>query len=225
MSFDYNTTRPKMILPEYGRNVQKLVEYVKNIEDRDQRTHYAKILVELMRQVNPSIKDPNEYNQKLWDDLFILSGYDLEVDSPFPMPEKELLGKKPKPLKYSRGPLRFKHYGKNVQALIKNAMQEEDEQKKEAALISIGRLMKTFYGAWNKENVDDSVIIENMQEIAGENIPLDPDEIKKNNWFNTNNPRSRSSGGGSGSGSGSAGSSSNNKRRNSNYNKRKRSNQ
>lgn len=188
----YNTTRPQLILKEYGRNIQKLVDYICKIEDREQRNRYAHTLVELMRQINPSIKEANEYTQKLWDDLYIMSGYSLEVDSPYPMPEKELLGKKPKKVEYSRQPVQFKHYGKNVEKLINKALEAEDPEERKAGIIYVGRLMKNFYGVWNKENVDNEVILQNMEEISGQKIEdVDIQEIKEKNLFDPAFPRQK----------------------------------
>ena len=141
---DYNTIRPALILKEYGRNMQMLIEYIKTIDDKEKRSESAHVLIELMKLINPNAKDTQENSQKLWDDLFIMSDFDLDIDSPFPMPEKEILNKKPERLGYKGTEIRFKHYGRNIQLLIEKAIELEDPEERDAAIIHIGRLMKSF---------------------------------------------------------------------------------
>jgi hypothetical protein len=180
---EYNTQKSALKLKEYGRNIQKLVDYVLTIEDRETRTKYALTLIELMKQIVPSVKDGPEYAQKLWDDLYLMSDFSLDVDSPFPLPEKDLLGKKPKRLSYNKEEVRFKHYGKNIEYLIKKAINLEDPAEKEAAIIYIGKLMKSFYMSWNKEVTDDAVIIENLKQLSNGQLYIDPTRVKENNLF------------------------------------------
>jgi hypothetical protein len=187
----YNTQLPDVILKEYGRNIQKLVEYVVSIEDKEARTKYAHTLVELMRQINPNMKEGAEYTQKLWDDLYIMSYFKLDVDSPYPLPEKDILGKKPKRLGYNKEEVRFKHYGKNIELLVRKAVDMEEEEKKEAAVIYIAKLMKSFYTTWNKENSDDSLIIHNIKELSKNKLSVDFDKLKENNSFDISNLKER----------------------------------
>jgi hypothetical protein len=184
---EYNTSKSDLILREYGRNIQKLAEYVVKIEDKEQRNRYANTLIELMRLINPVAKEtPAEYSQKLWDDLYIMSGFNLDVDSPFPMPEKELLGKKPKRLDYNNNEVSYKHYGRNVELLIQKAIELEDEEEKAAAVIFLGRLMKSFYAAWNKEVIDEEVIIEHIRALSGHKLDINVEEVKAKNLFESN---------------------------------------
>lgn len=209
--FEYNTGKSGVILKEYGRNVQKLAEHIMTIEDRDKRTRYAATLVELMRQLNPSVRENNETTQKLWDDLFIMTNFELEVDAPYPMPEVDILTKKPKRLSYNTDPVTYKHYGKNIEKLIDKAIAEEDEQDRKSAIVYMGKLMKGFYQTWNKENVDDAVIIKNLKEMSGGKLDISVDEVKNNNLF-----ESQKGGGGGGNRSSSKGrrsSGSNNRRK------------
>ena len=120
--------KQKLILKEYGKNIQRLVDHITAIEDRDKRTQSAYTAIEIIKQLNPTMKQEND--QKLWDDLHIMSDFKLEVDSPFPIPEKELLGKKPLPIGYPKGEIRFKHYGRNIEKLIENAIKIEDNDEK-----------------------------------------------------------------------------------------------
>jgi hypothetical protein len=182
-AFNYNTQQNDLILKEYGRNVQKLVDHIITIEDREKRTKYAQILVELMRQIHPNMRDNQDYSNKLWDDLYILSGFNLDVDSPYPMPEKTLLGKKPKRVGYNTNELHYKHYGRNVELMIEKAIQMENPEERQAAIIHIGRLMKNFYATWNKENVDDALIAEQMREMSNNQLEVNLEKIKAEGLF------------------------------------------
>lgn len=181
--YEYNSVRPQLILKEYGRNIQKMVGYLKGIEDKQKRTDTAHTLVELMKLINPALKENPEYSQKVWDDLFIISDFDLDVDSPYPAPKREILNKKPQRLTYGQGQITYKHYGKNVELLIEKAKALNDPEEKEAAVIYIGRLMRSFYGAWNKEVVDESVIIKNIEQLSGKQLTIDVQKVKENNLF------------------------------------------
>jgi hypothetical protein len=181
--FDYNTQLSPVILKEYGRNVQKLSNYIITIEDRDKRNKYAQLLVELMRQIHPNMREGQDYTNKLWDDLYIVSGFNLDVDSPFPLPEKTLLGKKPKKVGYNMHELRFKHYGHNVDLMIKKAVLLEDPEEQMAAIIYIGRLMKYFYTQWNRENVEDAVIVNDMRLLSGGKLNISLEKVKAEGLF------------------------------------------
>ncbi|TND09058.1 MAG: hypothetical protein FD123_1461 [Bacteroidetes bacterium] len=115
---DYNTDQPKMSISEYGRNVYRMIDHCLTIEDREERNRCARTIVKVMAILNPSLKDFSDFEHKLWDHLFIISDYKLDVDAPFPKPEPELFHSKPEALKYPQGDIRFKHYGKNLEALI-----------------------------------------------------------------------------------------------------------
>jgi hypothetical protein len=188
---EYNTSKQFLILKEYGRNVQKLVEYIITIEDRDKRTNYAKTLIELMRQINPSMQNSQDYSQKLWDDLYIMSQFRLDVDSPFPLPEKSALGKKPKRIPYNTNEIKYKHYGRNVDLLIQKAIEMPEGADKENAVMYIGRLMKGFYSTWNKENIDDIVIIDHLRELSKGKLKVDAEKIRTEGVFDINTRENR----------------------------------
>jgi hypothetical protein len=153
-------------MKEYGTNVQKLVDHILTIQDRNKRTRYAYLLVDLMKQVHPNMRDNQDYSNKLWDDLYIMSNFQLDVDSPFPPPSPDAVGKHPKRMPYPRIDLQFKHYGRNLELLIKRAVTMPDSELKRELVAHIGKLMKTFYITWNKEVVEDSVIWENLRELS-----------------------------------------------------------
>ncbi len=191
--YDYNSSKPRLVLAEYGRNIQMLVEYLSTVEDREKRNRYAHTLIELMRQLNPDVKEGTESTQKLWDDLYIMSNFTIDVDSPFPVPEEEILNKKPGRVPYHQEPIKYKHYGKNIEILIDRAVELTDPEEKKVAIITIGKLMKGFYTAWNRETVEDEVIYKNLRELSRNKLDLSIEEIKQGNLFDSMN-KGRSSG-------------------------------
>ncbi len=197
---EYNTERPDMKLKEYGRNVQMLVKHLRTVEDKEERNKMANTLVDLIKQLSNGPKDYNqETMQKYWDDLYIMSDFNLEVESPFPMPEKELLGKKPEHLGYLTNEVKFKHYGRNIEMLVEKAIQMEDKEEQEKAVLYIGRLMKTFYTTWNRENVTEEAVADNIKQLSQGKLSVDIEQVKATNAFdviykdtrsnNTNNTR------------------------------------
>ncbi len=183
MAADYNTQRPLIILKEYGRNVQKLVEYIRNNPDKEKRTEMAYTLIELIKQLTPTIKDQPENPQRVWDDLYIIADFNLDINSPYPVPERDILFKKPDKVDYPQSPIRFKHYGKNIDKLVKEALKKEDSQEREDAIIYLGKLMKTFYGNWNKETLDDSVILKDIQEMSNGALNMTIEKVREDNLF------------------------------------------
>jgi hypothetical protein len=153
-------------MKEYGTNVQKLVNHIMTVQDRNTRTKYAYLLVELMRQVHPNMRDSQDYTNKLWDDLYIMSKFKLDVESPFPPPSPDAVGKKPKTVPYNTQHLKHRYYGRNVELLIARAVSEPDENEKRILVAHIARLMKTFYQNWNREVVDDVVIWGHIMELS-----------------------------------------------------------
>ncbi|MBD2702094.1 DUF4290 domain-containing protein [Spirosoma sp. BT702] len=153
-------------MKEYGSSIQKLVDNMVNIEDREKRTRYAHILIELMRQIHPNMKDGQDYYNKLWDDLYIMSEFTLDVDSPYPPPSEEALGKKPQRVPYNTHHLKFKHFGRNVDLLVAKASSLEDPEERRAFVSYLTRLMRTFYQAWNKESVEDETIYQSLIDLS-----------------------------------------------------------
>lgn len=180
---EYNTARPDIILKEYGRNVQKLVEYIRTVPDKEKRTELATTLIDLIRQLTPSLKDQPDNPQRLWDDLYIIAEFNLDINNPYPVPEPEVLFKKPMKVDYPQSKVRFKHYGKNIEKLVVEAMKKEDPQEKEEAIIYLGKLMKTFYSNWNKETLDDSVIVNDIRLMSDGKLVLNIDKVREDNLF------------------------------------------
>ena len=180
---EYNSARPQIILKEYGRNVQKLVEYIKSLPSIEQRTELSYTLIDLIKQLTPSIKDQPENPQRLWDDLYIIADFELDVNNPYPVPEREILFKKPMRMEYPKNDDRFRHYGKNIEKLVKEALKIDNPQEREESIIYLGKLMKTFYGAWNKETLDDSVILRDIQAMSGGALNMTIEKVREDNLF------------------------------------------
>lgn len=176
---DYNTTKEHLVIREYGRNVQNLVNHALTVEDRDERTKIAKYIIELMAQVNPQYKHVDEYRRKLWDHLFFISGFKLDVDSPFPKPDPEELVKtfkKEGRMPYPVHDIKFRHYGRNVENMINKAKEMDDPAKQKAYAEAIGNYMKMAYANWNRENVTDEVIVNDIKRISEGNVKIDSNE-------------------------------------------------
>jgi len=180
---DYNTGRNQLILREYGRNILKLVEFIRNIDDKKKRTEYARTLITLMRQIVPGANFNRDNEQKFWDDLHIISNMDLDIDGPYPIPEEKVLYKKPDRMKYHKNNVKLKHYGRNIELLIEKAAETKDPQERENAIIYIGKLMKTFQATWNKGIAGDSVIVKNINELSGGVLDIEVDRVVENNLF------------------------------------------
>ena len=189
---EYNTQRPGMALKEYGRNIHNMVKNLLEVEDKESRNEQAKNLVELMKQfIQPGLKENIDLAHKVWDDLFIISNFKLEVDSPFPKPDESVLTKRPDPIEYSYSHPVYRHYGKNIELLILQICALENEQEKDNAIIYIGRLMKNFYSQYNKEFVEDEVIKEQLERLSKGQIVLDLERIKNENLFDSIMPKER----------------------------------
>jgi hypothetical protein len=181
----YNTQKNALILKEYGRNIQMLAKYLNTIEDREKRSQSAKALIELMKQINPNVRDTNEESQKLWDDLFIMSDFELEIDSPYPKPERSILDRKPERIKYKDKSIMYKHYGLNIQLLVDKIVTIEDKKERDQASLYLGRLIKSFSNIWNRENLDDDSVMENIEHLSKGELNIDMDKVRENNLFDS----------------------------------------
>jgi hypothetical protein len=166
MNYDYNTQRKKMALPEYGRNVQKMVDHIKTIEDRDERNRAAKTIISIMGNLNPHLRDVGDFKHKLWDHLALIASFELDIDSPYPVPEPSKFVEKPKQVPYSKGDIRYLHYGRIIELMIDYASGMEDGDQKEYLTTLIVNQMKKSYITWNRGQVADEVIIGNMKLLS-----------------------------------------------------------
>ncbi|SMD33041.1 protein of unknown function [Reichenbachiella faecimaris] len=180
---EYNTIREGVTLKEYGRNVQDLVAHLNTIEDKEERSKKAATLVELMKQINPAMQNTPEVEQKLWDDLHIISNFTVDIDGPFPTPSKEILEKKPDKMGYSNNNITFRHFGKNIELLVDKAITLEDAEEQEAAIIHIGKLMKTFIYSYNRDNIEDDVVYTNIRKLSKNQLDIDMEKVKAGNLF------------------------------------------
>jgi len=164
---EYNTTRNEMSMREYGRHIQKMVEYLLTIEDREERQQQTQVVMELMGFLNPHLKNVEDFRHKLWDHLFFISDFKLDVDSPYPIPQKETYRQKPDPLPYPKRYPKFSHLGKNLEVIINKALNEEDPEKKAGFSNAIAYYMKLAYSNWHKELVHDDAIRSELNNITG----------------------------------------------------------
>lgn len=174
---DYNTRRPDMVIPEYGRNIQKMVEHAITVENRDERNKVAQAIINVMGQLNPHLRDITDFKHKLWDHIFIISDFKLDVDSPYPIPDKETIFKKPEKLDYPQSNIRFKHYGKSTEAIIAKAVEMEDGDEKNELIQLIANLMKKSYLTWNRDSVDDSLILSDLKILSKGKLII-PDDFR-----------------------------------------------
>ncbi|CAI8411829.1 MAG: Uncharacterised protein [Polaribacter sejongensis] len=174
MTFDleYNSERPLMIIPEYGRHIQKLVDHCLALETKEERDKMAKSIVDVMGNLQPHLRDVPDFKHKLWDQLYIMADFKLDVESPYPQPSKEELREKPKGLAYPKSASRYRYYGNNIQTMIDTALGWEDGDKKEALVFTIANHMKKCYLNWNKDTVDDPVIFKHLFDLSDGKIDL-----------------------------------------------------
>ncbi|MEI6347825.1 MAG: DUF4290 domain-containing protein [Bacteroidota bacterium] len=170
---EYNTVRDFLAIREYGRNVKKMVTYLLTVEDREKRTQLANSTIKVMSQLNTASKDTQDYWHKLWDHLYILSDFKLEVDSPYPMPESTILTKKPDPISYPKNKIRFRHYGKTIERMIAKACLMDDGEEKQAFVSVIGNHLKKLYITWNRDSVNDELIFDQLALLSGGRLRLD----------------------------------------------------
>ncbi|MDY0102784.1 MAG: DUF4290 domain-containing protein [Lentimicrobium sp.] len=172
---DYNSTREKLIIPEYGRNVQQMAAYVVSVEDREKRTNLAKVLIGVMAQLHPENRDTADYKQKLWDHLHIISGFKLDVDGPYPAPSPDIIEKKPQQVPYPQNNIRFRPYGKNIEKIIHKACDFEEGAEKDALVKNIANHLKKSYLNWNRDSVNDELITGHLAELSHGKLKLSDD--------------------------------------------------
>lgn len=163
---DYNTSREKLQMPEYGRNVLKMVEQLKSIADREKRNEQARAIVKVMEILNPQVHSQEDYEHKLWDHLYIISGFDLDIDSPYPCPSPEDFDTKPVPIPMKGTKIRAAHYGRNIEKIIDLIAEEQDGQTKTELIRSLAIYMRQQYLIWNKDSVADTTIFQDIEKLS-----------------------------------------------------------
>ncbi|MFC5684597.1 DUF4290 domain-containing protein [Flavobacterium sp. MAHUQ-51] len=169
---EYNAERSHLIIPEYGRHLQKLIDQATEIEDAETRNKAAKYIIQVMGTLNPHLRDVPDFQHKLWDQLFIMSDFKLDVESPYPIPSREVLQLKPEVLKYPQNFPKYRYYGNNIKYMIDVANQWEEGEMKSALVKVIANHMKKSYLSWNKDTVKDDVIFEHLYELSGGKLNL-----------------------------------------------------
>ncbi|MFK7780861.1 DUF4290 domain-containing protein [Psychroserpens sp.] len=169
---EYNTEREHLIIPEYGRHLQKMVNYAKGLPTKEERNKVAKSIINVMGNLQPHLRDVPDFQHKLWDQLFIIANFELDADSPYPTTSKEELNEKPEPLRYPQNHPKYRFYGNNIKTMIDVANTWEDGDLKEALVYTIANHMKKCFLNWNKDTVEDYVIFNHLYELSGGKINL-----------------------------------------------------
>jgi hypothetical protein len=169
---EYNTSLPHMIIPEYGRNIQKMIDFAISVENREERNKVAQAIINVMGQLNPHLRDVTDFKHKLWDHIFIISDFKLDVDSPYPKPTRETFQTKPDRVSYPSNDIRYKHYGKTVEHIIAKAREYKEGEEKNALVEQIANLMKRSYLTWNRDSVNDEVILKQLEELSKGELKL-----------------------------------------------------
>ncbi len=198
---EYNTLRSQLIIPEYGRHIQEMVNHCKTITDETERNGFAEIIIEVMGELNPHLRDVPDFQHKLWDQLFIMAEFDLDVKSPYPIPtKKDTVNSKPNKVEYPKSIYKYRYYGNNIRKMIDVAVTWEEGEKREGLYFAIANHMKKCYLLWNKDTVDDQVIFNHLYELSDGKIDLrkvddhlvSPDRLNSNNNHSNNNQNNRS---------------------------------
>jgi hypothetical protein len=231
-NMEYNTTRNHLTMREYGRHIQKMVEYLLTLEDKETRQRNAMAMIELMGFLNPHLKNVEDFRHKLWDHLFLISDFKLDVESPYPIPTRETLKAKPEPLGYPKKYPKFNHLGKNIEVVINKALKEENAEKRQGFANSIAYYMKLTYSNWHKELVHDDNIQSELQSITDgqlefNNRPfvkhraeaIEREDYRSNNGYRKNFGQRNNNGGGGRDNNNRGGSGNNNNRGGSNNNR------
>ncbi len=179
MDKNYNYTRKKLLLPEYGRHIHEMVDFLLTIEDRELRNRQARTVIGVMGNINPLLRDTADFTHKLWDHLFIMADFQLDVDSPYPIPSRQMLNPAPRKMEYPRKDISMKHYGKNVEKIIKALAASPDSAGVEAAIAGIAKYMRAKSYEYNQEHPNNEIIIKDIKRMSDGQMPLD--EVAINN--------------------------------------------
>ena len=171
-NLEYNTVREDLIIPEYGRHIQKMINYASSRKTKEERNKLANAIISVMGNLQPHLRDVADFQHKLWDQLFIMSDFKLDADSPFEKPSKEILNAKPEPLSYPQNFPKYRFYGNNIKIMIDEAVKWESGEMKDALVITIANHMKKCFLNWNKDNVEDQVIFDHLYELSETKIDI-----------------------------------------------------
>ena len=172
---DYNTQREKLMMPEYGRHVQEMINYVKNLPDKEKRNEQIQAVVAVMGTLNPQLRDINDFKHKLWDHVQIISDFQIDIDSPYPTPTKETLHTRPDPIPLQKSPIKAAHYGRNIQNMIEVIAAREDDEVKTYMIKTLASYMKQQYLIWNKDSVSEETIFKDIYRLSDGRITVPED--------------------------------------------------
>ena len=175
---DYNTQQKKLIMPEYGRNVQQMIDHCVSIEDREERTRCANTIINIMGNLFPHLRDVDDFKHKLWDHLAIMSDFKLDIDYPYEIIRKENLRTKPDRIPYTLTLIRYRHYGKTLERMIKKCEDYPDGPERDQLISLLANHMKKSFLTWNKEVVDDDKIFKDLREYSHGKIDLSPETFR-----------------------------------------------
>ncbi|WP_158977430.1 DUF4290 domain-containing protein [Cellulophaga sp. L1A9] len=194
-NLEYNTERPQLIIPEYGRHFQKMVDYAMSIENDEERNKVAQSIISVMGNLQPHFRDVPDFQHKLWDQLFIMSDFKLKVDSPYPITTKEMLLERPEPLGYPQNYPKYRFYGNNIKQMIDVAMSWEKGDKRDGLEYAIANHMKKCYLNWNKDTVEDKIIFKHLHELSDGEIDLavEGEHLTDSGQFLKNRPAKQNS--------------------------------
>lgn len=184
---DYNTQREKLLMPEYGRHVQDMVNYVKHIPSKDKRNEQIQAVVSVMGTLNPQLRDINDFKHKLWDHVQIIADFEIDIDSPYPTPTKETLATKPDRIPLEKSPIKAAHYGRNIQNMIEVIAVREDDETKVHMLKTLASYMKQQYLIWNKDSVSEETIFKDIVKLSEGRIEI-PQDLHIESHFENQQP-------------------------------------
>jgi len=176
-TLQYNTKRTQLIIPEYGRHLQMMINQILETQDREERNKMAKAVIGIMGNMNPHLRDVPDFQHKLWDQLFIMSEFKLDVDSPFEMPQKEILEQKPERLAYPQKNPKYRFYGNNIKSMITIASDWEAGELKNALVFNIANHMKKCFLNWNKDTVHDEIILKHLLELSDNKLKVREEDL------------------------------------------------
>lgn len=174
----YNTQQKRMPLPEYGRSIQNMVDYALTIQDRAERQRCANTIINIMGSMYPHLRDVPDFKHKLWDHLAIMSGFELDIDYPYEIIRKDNLVTRPEQIPYPHARIRYRHYGRTLEVLIRKAAEFPEGNEKQNLVALICNHMKKDYMAWNKDTVDERKIAEDLHELSGGKLQLTEDILR-----------------------------------------------
>lgn len=190
---DYNTQREKLNMPEYGRHVQKMVEYVASLPDKEKRNEQIQSVIQVMGTLNPQLRDINDFKHKLWDHVQVISDFKIDIDSPYPTPTRESLSTAPNPIPLQKTPVKAAHYGRNIQNMIEVIAQREDDEVKTYMIKTLASYMKQQYLIWNKDSVSEETIFSDIYKLSDGRITV-PEGVHIGMGMNSQSRAHRSNG-------------------------------